>query len=308
MPSHPATASGCNRARRAGVRVRMERLARVATLWNWLPGFRAVAETENLHEAARSLEISPSALSRTIRLLEDQLERPLFDRTGRSLRLTAVGASLLGVVRGAMRAVDDVTASPADALRIAAPVDVAAMMLVPVLAQLRVEGRSFEARVGVDVQLDPVGRLLRGEVDVVLTCAEITDARLLCERITDIRVGLYVGPRHPMRDAAPSRADLLAADFVAYRAPGGLSDRWPESTPRRVALWVGDPRDAINACVTDRLIAMLPELLVAQCGAGLRRLPLEIVEPATLFAVRRRPLGPAHFSDVLVAALRRAHG
>src|SRR5688500_18841292 len=102
----------------------MERLARVASLWNWLPGFRAVAETENLHEAARGLEISPSALSRTIRLLEDELEQPLFDRAGLSLRLTALGAELLGVVRSAMRAVDDVTASRAEAVRIAAPADI----------------------------------------------------------------------------------------------------------------------------------------------------------------------------------------
>lgn len=285
----------------------MERLARVASLWNWLPGFRAVAETENLHEAARSLELSPSALSRTIRLLEDELDQPLFDRTGRSLRLTTLGHELLGVVRTAMRAVDDATAARAEAVRVSAPADIAAMTVVPVLARLRIEGRAFEARVGTDAQLDPVGRLLRGEVDVVVICAELSDPRLICEQIGEIRVGLYVGPRHPLRDATPSRDAILASDFVAYRSPGGPAERWPELMPRRVALWVGDARDAVTACLADRLIAALPDPLVEQCGAGLRRLALEMVEPVALFAVRRRTLGPAHVADVLVAALRHAH-
>jgi len=77
--------------------------------------------------------------------------------------------------------------------------------------------------------------------------------------------------------------------------------------PRRIALWVGDARDAVTACLADRLVAALPEPLVAHCGAGLRRLPLDLVEPVALFAVRRRTLGPTHVADVLVAALRRAH-
>jgi hypothetical protein len=44
------------------------RLRRVAQLWNWLPGFRAVAEHEHVHKAAHTLGISPSALSRTVKL------------------------------------------------------------------------------------------------------------------------------------------------------------------------------------------------------------------------------------------------
>ncbi len=59
----------------------MERLRRVASFWNWLPAFRAVAETEHLPTAAEALFVSPSALSRAIRLLEKDVGQPLFRRT-----------------------------------------------------------------------------------------------------------------------------------------------------------------------------------------------------------------------------------
>ena len=42
----------------------------VERIWNWLPAFRAVAETEHLPTASDLLHVTPSALSRTIRLLE----------------------------------------------------------------------------------------------------------------------------------------------------------------------------------------------------------------------------------------------
>jgi DNA-binding transcriptional LysR family regulator len=47
----------------------MERVIRLNQIWSWLPAFRAVAETEHVHEAAQSLHLTPSTLSRAIHLL-----------------------------------------------------------------------------------------------------------------------------------------------------------------------------------------------------------------------------------------------
>ena len=55
------------------------RLNDVASVWNWLPTFRAVAETEHVARAAEILHVSPPAVSRTIKLLEDHLGTKLFD-------------------------------------------------------------------------------------------------------------------------------------------------------------------------------------------------------------------------------------
>ena len=53
--------------------------------------FWAVAREGNLTRAAQRLHVSQSALSTQIRLLEEQLGQPLFERRGRRLELTEAG-------------------------------------------------------------------------------------------------------------------------------------------------------------------------------------------------------------------------
>ena len=67
----------------------MMRFRRVSQLWNWLPGFRGVAEHASIHKAAQALGTSPSALSRTVKLLESAVGGALFVRQGSGLALTA---------------------------------------------------------------------------------------------------------------------------------------------------------------------------------------------------------------------------
>ncbi|NUS91480.1 MAG: LysR family transcriptional regulator, partial [Nocardia sp.] len=57
--------------------------------------FAAVAEQLNFTRAAEGLFVSQPALSKQIRALEQQLGAPLFDRDGRSVRLTPVGEALV---------------------------------------------------------------------------------------------------------------------------------------------------------------------------------------------------------------------
>jgi DNA-binding transcriptional LysR family regulator len=271
----------------------MERHARVASLWSWLPGFRAVAETESVHEAARKLDVSPSSLSRTIALLEDALGRPLFERGGGVLRLTPLGRELLDRVRDAMRAIDDVTAPEPDRVRIAAPRDLVAALVLPALARLTSAGVPVAARIAGDPDVDPAGRLLRGELDVVVSRARLDERHLESTRIGAIAVGLYVG-------AANERAD---PPHVVYRSADGPIGMWPDHVPRVVALEVDDAHAAAIAAAQAGFIVALPDRLAERLGQPLRRAAAAPFEPVELFAARRRSLGPRHAADAIVAAL-----
>lgn len=57
--------------------------------------FKAVAETQNMSKAAKNLFVSQSALSKSIRTLENELGGSLFQRTGKSLVLNDGGRILL---------------------------------------------------------------------------------------------------------------------------------------------------------------------------------------------------------------------
>lgn len=78
--------------------------------------FLAVAFEGNLTRAAKSLFLSQSALSGQIKLLEDELEYPLFVRQPRGMALTREGEALLPYARSVVQSMKDFEAR-AGALR-----------------------------------------------------------------------------------------------------------------------------------------------------------------------------------------------
>jgi LysR family transcriptional regulator, glycine cleavage system transcriptional activator len=69
---------------------------------NTLPAFRAAARLGNLRAAAEQLNLTHSAVSQQIKLLEEQLGFLLFDRRGRGVVLNAAGHALLQAVEPAL--------------------------------------------------------------------------------------------------------------------------------------------------------------------------------------------------------------
>src|SRR6266478_6273859 len=65
--------------------------------------FCAVAETGNFSRAAEQSHVSQPALSQQIMKLEGELGARLFDRLGRSVRLTDVGKTFLPRARSVLR-------------------------------------------------------------------------------------------------------------------------------------------------------------------------------------------------------------
>ena len=67
--------------------------------------FVAVAEEGSFTVAAQRMNIVQSALSTSVRSLEDELDAKLFARTTRHVRLTAAGRAFLGKAREALDAI-----------------------------------------------------------------------------------------------------------------------------------------------------------------------------------------------------------
>ncbi len=68
--------------------------------------FLAVAEQGNFTRAAESLHVSQPTLSQQIKQLEDTLGAPLFDRSGRAVRLTDAGEAWMRYARLALQDLD----------------------------------------------------------------------------------------------------------------------------------------------------------------------------------------------------------
>ena len=72
-----------------------------------LPTFLTVARLANLRAAADELHLTHSAISQQIKLLEEQLGFPLFERRGRRIALNAAGSAMLAAVEPALAQLDD---------------------------------------------------------------------------------------------------------------------------------------------------------------------------------------------------------
>ncbi len=269
----------------------MERLARVASLWNWLPAFRAVAETEHLMRAAKLMRVSPSALSRSIHLLEDAVGEPLFVRQGRGLKLTAAGEALLDSVREGMRRVDNAMApvdgsAPRGPLRIAACCPAAEMMLGRVLAQVRSRAPELVPHVCGPGARDEISMLLSGCLDLAIVSDPRVRAPLVAERLGDLENDVYCAATHPLARSAAGIDEILAHPFAVPRwgTSEVPSDGWPAELRRTAGAFVCDVRYAIDMLATGTLLAVLP---VAIAPPHLVRLHTRAVPTTPIYAIRR---------------------
>lgn len=73
---------------------------------NGLRAFVAVSRLGSFSEAAQQLHITQPAVSKRIAGLEEHLDKPLFDRNGRVIRLTEAGEILLSAAEQIVRSVD----------------------------------------------------------------------------------------------------------------------------------------------------------------------------------------------------------
>ena len=276
----------------------MDRLIRLNQIWSWLPAFRAVAETEHLHQAAALVHLTPSTLSRAVHLLEDSIGRQLFRRVGRSIELTDDGHELLEGLREAMRRLDDslvaVTRAPTAPLRVAADESVAMSVLVGALGDVELPPELSTA--GVDAS----AQLLRGSIDVAFVTAVRPQANVVVEHVGELGYSVYCAPAHPLAHQPCTAAALVTQPFVDAPALP-----WPPERARTIGLRVGGAALAIAACHAGGVLALLPDA----AAAGLVRVSGSDGEPVVslrqpVYALRRRPLCAAPAVDALIAAAR----
>jgi DNA-binding transcriptional LysR family regulator len=298
----------------------MERAALVSRIWPWLPAFRAIAESEHLPTAARRLHVVPSALSRTLRLLEEALGERLFTRAGRRLALNARGRALLeavrageeAVARGAARAVAAEGGAPSFAgeLRVGTlgvltnhvvlPELLALVEAHPALVPILRNARAGEAN----------HRLALGELDVAFYYDALPASGLTLRRLGVLTNGIYCGRAHPLfRARRVDRARLLEHAFSvpAIGDRGTPMDNWPVDVERKVGMQIELLQTNLEVCRSGRFVTVLPDVVAAPyVRAGeLRRFAVELVPPVEVYAAARAGDDSVPAAAALVEAVAR---
>jgi DNA-binding transcriptional LysR family regulator len=153
-----------------------------------LSAFALVAEERSFTRAAARLGISQSALSHSMRGLEERLGLQLLARTTRSVSPTAAGTALLQDLAPALERIDRALAetrkqkeSPAGRIRLIIPRTAARMVLLPKLAQF--SRRYPEIVLEVTTSNDPVD-LVAGGYDAGVQLGEFIQRDMIAVRVT----------------------------------------------------------------------------------------------------------------------------
>jgi DNA-binding transcriptional LysR family regulator len=139
--------------------------------------FVTIAEVGGFTKAGERLGRTQSTVSLQIKRLEEQIGRPVFERTPRWLRLTADGERLLGPARQILRLHDTALAQLQEPemegrVRLGVPEDFATAHLPAVLSAFTQAHPLVELEVTCDLTLNLLDKFHAGEFDLVLVKRE----------------------------------------------------------------------------------------------------------------------------------------
>jgi DNA-binding transcriptional LysR family regulator len=229
--------------------------------------FVAVARQRSFTAAAKQLNVSPSAVSQSVRQLETRLGQSLLTRTTRTVALTDAGRRLLEsagpAVAQASEALTHATARPGEVVgrvRLSIP-HITAPFLEPIVP------RFLERHPHVALELvveDSLVDIVDSGYDAGVRLSEAIERDMIQVRLTEPFRFLIVGsPGYLARRGRPARPrDLLAHDAVCFRGKtSGALYQWELERGRKV--WRVPVRGSVTVSDAQLMAAL------AERGVGL---------------------------------------
>ncbi len=283
--------------------------------------FDAVAETLNFTRAAERLHVTQSTLSHQIRQLEDEIGTPLFDRSGKQVRMTEAGEILRSHMTPALEQIDvglQALRAPAGvisgSIRLGTTPSFNTRMVPHCMATLLNHYPNLQITVEELSAVAISRRLAGGHLDMAVSYRPAEGSDLWFEPLYNEELRLVVATRHPlarrrrvrMVELHTVRMVLLPKQFVTRKM---LDECFAEAhaTPLVVAQ-MNSVAPMIELIRQTDLAGIIPETAISQT-ADLRVIPLEdptpIRTPGMLWhkGATRSPV-LKHFAEII----RRAAG
>jgi DNA-binding transcriptional LysR family regulator len=235
-----------------------------------LLAFMAIAEERSFRSAARRLGVSPSALSHSMRSLEQRLGARLLHRTTRSVAPTEAGQALLerlgppiAEVGNAVRAVGAFQHQPRGLVRINMPRIAAQVAVMPKLATFRAAYPDIRLDLVID---DSITDVIAKGFDFGIRSGAIVQQDMIAVPLTpDLRMAVVASPAYFTERPLPRTPAELAGHAC-------LTYRWYETGALHPWHFDG-PNGSVNVIVDSVITANDTDLLVdgalRGCGVAL---------------------------------------
>ncbi|WEG13741.1 LysR family transcriptional regulator [Pullulanibacillus sp. KACC 23026] len=272
--------------------------------------FIEVAKREHVTEAAQSLHVAQSAVSRQISLLEAELEVPLFNREGRNVKLTQIGKVFLEHVEKAVAELDIAKEKIEDYLnpelgvvRLGFATSLSIHTLPIVLSQFRSDypDVAFQLHQGSTRYL--IDSIEKGELDIAFAAPVPLNHESIEGTIFYMEKLWAILPvHHPLAESSSIRlSDLRREAFVSFRPGLPLHESVKEACSaagfQPKFTFEGEDMDTIKALVASGFgVALIPEQSALELSHELVRKPIsepEVSRPVGIMVPRTRELAPS---------------
>jgi DNA-binding transcriptional LysR family regulator len=241
-----------------------------------LTAFLAVARERSFTRAAAHIGVTPSALSHTIKGLEERLGLRLLTRTTRSVAPTEAGERLIAVIaprfeeiNAELAALSSLREKPAGTIRITSGETAASTILWPRLAPLLAEYPDLKIEISIDQALVDI---VEGRFDAGVRLGESVSKDMIAVRIgPDLSMAAVAAPAYFAARGRPEKpADLTAHNCINLRLAtyGGLYAWEFEKDGREL-------RVRVDGQIIMNTAAMIVDAALA--GHGIAYLPEDIV-------------------------------
>lgn len=266
--------------------------------------FLTIAQSGSLRQASEILHISPPALSKAMKLLEQELEAKIWIPEGRRLILTDAGKILLKKAPALMGNFKNLKESLRPDSKKIQPVrigtfEVFSTYFLTFLEELKWNSHSLELHELLPGEVEKYIAL--GEIDIGITYMPVPDSQLDFLKVTSTELGVYIKKgafKNVSQEDLPFVVPVMPLQGVPTRVRG--LDGWPEDAfPRKVLHRVTLMESALELCRQGRVAGYFPVFVVEEhnrrmCGEfqlERQRAPANTncrVRSADIFIVKRK--------------------
>ena len=193
-------------------------------LTRYLPAFIHVANASSFSAAARNLGVSPAAVSKNIKALEQKLGTRLFHRTTHSLSLTDEGECFYQKITPIVQELDEVLAcslkmpeQPRGRLRVSVPYGFGRLYIIPLIKGFRENYPEVELDLRFE---DRVVDLVEEGIDVAVGNRIDPDSRIVVRQLCRLQLIALASPNYAQQYGLPKTPNELSQfDCINYRSP-----------------------------------------------------------------------------------------
>jgi len=193
-------------------------------LWQ-LEVFTAVAEERSFSRAGHRLGRTQPAISSAIKLLEVELSEPLFDRMGKSVRLTGAGEILTDYAKRLLRLREEATIAVGElrglgrgTLRLGANETTCLYVLPEVLASFKQAYPQVQVDIHRAITRSITERIIEGTLDFGIVTLPVKNSRLQTLTIHRDEMALIVSPTHTLATKRSVKmSDLEDEPFILHK-------------------------------------------------------------------------------------------